>query len=79
MELYYFSAFAKKGQPGPAVGEVSTLISAPRHKITPFYLKCLDPGSGRKIPAIWHDAGANLGVYPRNLVLKMANFVLKRG
>ena len=24
-------------------------------------LKCLDPGSGRKTPAIWHGAGANRG------------------
>ena len=31
-----------------------------------FGFKCLDPGSGRTIPAIWHDAGA----YPRNLALK---------
>ena len=26
-------------------------------------LKCLGPGSGRKIPAIWHGAGANPGVF----------------
>ena len=32
---------------------------------------CLDPGSGQKFPAIWHDAGANPGFYPRNLVLRM--------
>ena len=26
-------------------------------------VKCLDPGSGWKIPAIWHGAGACLGVF----------------
>jgi hypothetical protein len=26
-------------------------------------LICLDPGSGRKIPAIWHGASANPGVF----------------
>ena len=28
-----------------------------------FSLKCLHPGSGRKIPAIWHGAGVNPGVF----------------
>ena len=55
---------------------LTTLISEQRHKMSLFSLKCLDPGSGRKIPAIWHGAGANPGVYPRNLVLRMASFVL---
>ena len=46
-------------------------------KCPPFGLKCLDPGSGRKIPAIYmHGTDANPGVlYPRNLVLSVANFV----
>ena len=34
-------------------------------------LDCLDPGSGRRIPAIWYSAGAYpVFFYPRNLVLK---------
>ena len=33
-------------------------------------LECLDPGSGRKFPAIWHGAGGYPLVYPKNLVLK---------
>ena len=38
-------------------------ISEPRRKVTPLKsLKCLAPGSGRKIPAIWHGAGAYHGV-----------------
>ena len=28
----------------------------------PLRLKCLDPGSGRKVPATWHGAGACHGV-----------------
>ena len=28
----------------------------------PFYFERLDPGSGRKIPAMWHGAGAYSGV-----------------
>ena len=40
-----------------------------------FSLICLDPGSGREIPAIWHCAGKSRHFYPRNLVLRMANFV----
>ena len=28
-----------------------------------FSLECLDPGSGRKIPAIWHGTGAYTGVF----------------
>ena len=34
-----------------------------KNKITLFCVKCLNPGSGRKIPAIWHGAGANPGVF----------------
>ena len=30
-----------------------------RHKHAFISVKCLDPGSGRKSPAIWHGAGAN--------------------
>ena len=33
-------------------------------------LKCLDLGSGRKIPAIWHGTGDIPVFYPRTLVLK---------
>ena len=42
-------------------------------------LKCLDPGSGRKISAIWLGAGANLDVFiPETLlVLRMGNLVLR--
>ena len=35
----------------------------PRHKCPRFSLMCLDPGSGRQIPAIWHGARGNPGVF----------------
>ena len=39
-------------------------LRGPRDTKLPLVsLKCLDPGSGRKIPAIWHGAGANLSVF----------------
>ena len=37
-----------------------------------FSLKCLDPGSGRKIPAIRHAGGAYPLFFTRNLVLFLA-------
>ena len=40
-------------------------------------VKCLDPGSGREIPAIRHVAGpVSQGFYPRNLALKTGSFGL---
>ena len=38
-------------------------IHAKKTEAAFFFLKCLDPGSGRTIPVIWHGAGANLGVF----------------
>ena len=34
-----------------------------KNKIAGRILQCLDPTSGRKIPAIWHGAGAYHGVF----------------
>ena len=44
-----------------ALSRFTTLIPEPRHERPPSGLKFLDPGSGRKIPATWHDADANPG------------------
>ena len=50
---------------------LTTLITKLWQKHAMFSWKCLDPGRGREITAIWHGAGAHHGVFiPENLVLK---------
>ena len=58
-------------------GTTHANLISPDKKCPLFSLKCLDPGSGRKIPATWHCTGANPGVFiPETLlVLRMATFV----
>ena len=41
----------------------STLIIRLQAESCHFLRGCLDPGSGRKIPAVWHGAGAYHGVF----------------
>ena len=40
-------------------------------------LRAQDLGSGRKMPAMWHGAGACHGVSPRNLVLNTLSFTMQ--
>ena len=44
-------------------GRLTTLRISLQAEACLFCLECLDPSSGRNIPAIWHGAGAYPGVF----------------
>ena len=47
-------------KPPPSLSTLRTSLQA---GAALFCLACLDPGSDRKIPAVWNGAGANPGVF----------------
>ena len=56
--------------PSAATARLGVLLGPTPHHTRRGAHQCLDPGSGRKIPAIWHGTGAYHDCYPKNVAQK---------